>query len=99
LCAQQRPQYTQYIFNNYLLNPALSGIENYVDFKAGFRKQWSGIDDAPQTTFASAHWNLGRDYLWKNPLSMPEDSDDPMSRNYMQNYTASPSHSEWEQHS
>ncbi|MGF1926282.1 MAG: type IX secretion system membrane protein PorP/SprF, partial [Bacteroidia bacterium] len=21
--AQQRPQYTQYIFNNYLLNPAL----------------------------------------------------------------------------
>jgi type IX secretion system PorP/SprF family membrane protein len=93
LSAQQRPQYTQYIFNNYLLNPALSGIENYVDFKAGFRKQWSGIDDAPQTTFASAHWNLGDDYLWKNPLSMPEDSDDPMSRNYMQNYTASPSHS------
>ncbi|MDQ7949750.1 MAG: type IX secretion system membrane protein PorP/SprF [Pedobacter sp.] len=93
LFAQQRPQYTQYLFNNYLLNPALSGIENYVDFKAGFRKQWSGIKDAPQTTFAAAHWNLGDDYLWKNPLSMPEDSDDPMSRNYMQNYTASPSHS------
>jgi type IX secretion system PorP/SprF family membrane protein len=90
---QQRPQYTQYIFNNYLLNPALSGIENYVDFKAGFRKQWSGIDNAPQTAFASAHWNLGRDYLWKNPLSMPEDESDPMSRNYMQNYTASPAHS------
>lgn len=90
--AQQRPQYTQYIFNNYLLNPALSGIENYVDFKAGYRKQWSGINDAPETSFASAHWNLGSDYLWKNPLSLPEKGDDPMSQNYMQNYTASPAH-------
>ncbi|MFA6277159.1 MAG: type IX secretion system membrane protein PorP/SprF [Pedobacter sp.] len=89
---QQRPQYTQYIFNNYLLNPALSGIENYTDFKAGYRKQWSGIEGAPQTTFASAHWSLGSDYLWKNPLSMPEKGDDPMSDNYMQNYTASPAH-------
>ena len=89
---QQKPQYTQYIFNNFLLNPALSGIENYTDFKAGYRKQWSGIDNAPQTTFASAHWSLSPDYLWKNPLSMPEKGDDPMSDNYMQNYTASPSH-------
>jgi len=92
VCAQQRPQYTQYIFNNYLLNPALSGIENYTDFKAGFRKQWAGIDDSPQTTFASAHWALGGEYLWKNPLSLPERGNDPMSDNYMQNYTASPAH-------
>lgn len=90
--AQQRPQYTQYLFNNYLLNPALSGIENYVDFKVGLRNQWVGIDKAPRTSFASAHWNLGSDYLWKNPLSMPEKGDDPMSRSYMQNYTASPAH-------
>lgn len=90
--AQQKPQYTQYIFNNYLLNPALSGIENYTDFKAGFRKQWAGIDDSPQTTFAAAHWALGGQYLWKNPLSLPEKGEDPMSDNYMQNYTASPTH-------
>ncbi len=90
---QQKPQYTQYIFNNYLLNPALSGIENYTDFKAGYRRQWSGIDNAPQTTFASAHWSLGKDYLWKNPLSMPEKGEDPRSDDYDQNYTASPSHS------
>lgn len=89
---QQRPQYTQYIFNNYLLNPALSGIENYTDFKAGYRKQWSGIENSPQTSFAAAHWSLGGDYLWKNPLSQPEKGDDPMSQNYMQNYTASPAH-------
>lgn len=90
--AQQRPQYTQYIFNNYLLNPALSGMENYTDIKIGYRKQWTGIDDAPKTSFISANWKLGDDYLWRNPLSLPEDGGDPMARNYMQNYTASPSH-------
>jgi type IX secretion system PorP/SprF family membrane protein len=93
LCnAQQRPQYTQYVFNNYLLNPAISGIENYTDIKAGFRKQWAGIEGAPQTSFLTAHWNLGGAYLWRNALSLPDKGDDPMSRNYMQNYTSSPAH-------
>lgn len=90
--AQQRPQYTQYIFNNYLVNPAISGIENYTDIKIGYRQQWTGINDAPKTSFVSAHWKLGDDYLWRNSLSLPGNDDDPMSRNYMQNYTSSPSH-------
>ena len=38
LQAQQRPQYTQYILNNYILNPALSGIENYTDVKISGRE-------------------------------------------------------------
>lgn len=92
LFAQQRPHYTQYIFNNYLLNPAISGIENYTDLKIGYRQQWTGIDDAPKTTFAAAHWSLGKEYLWKNPLSLPEKEDHVMSDNYMQNYMASPAH-------
>jgi type IX secretion system PorP/SprF family membrane protein len=91
--AQQKPQYTQYIFNQYLLNPALSGIENYVDFKGGFRKQWAGINDAPKTTFVSAHWALGDNQLWSNALtSFPEQTGNPMDRSYTQNYTSSPSH-------
>lgn len=90
--AQQRPQYTQYIFNNYLLNPALSGIENYTDIKVGYRKQWVGIENAPQTSFVTANWKLGDDYVWKNALSLPDHGDNPMSRNYMQNYTSSPAH-------
>lgn len=91
--SQQKPQYTQYIFNQYLLNPALSGIENYVDFKAGYRKQWAGIADAPQTSFVSAHWVLGDNQLWSNALtSFPEQTGNPMDRSYTQNYTSSPSH-------
>lgn len=89
---QERPQYTQYIFNNYLLNPALGGIENYVDVKVGHRDQWAGLDGAPTTSFFSVHWALGDNYLWKNPLSLPEIGEDPMHKNYMQNYMSSPAH-------
>ncbi|TDG35872.1 type IX secretion system membrane protein PorP/SprF [Pedobacter changchengzhani] len=91
--AQQKPQYTQYIFNQYLLNPALSGIDNYVDFKGGFRKQWAGINGSPQTSFASVSWALGDQQLWSNALtSFPEQTGNPMDRNYTQNYTSSPAH-------
>ena len=91
--SQQKPQYTQYIFNQYLLNPALSGIENYLDFKGGYRKQWAGVSDAPQTSFVSANWALGDHQLWSNALTaFPEETGNPMDRNYMQNYMSSPSH-------
>lgn len=90
--AQQKPQYTQYIFNNFLLNPALSGMENYTDVKIGHRQQWEGINDAPRTSFVSAHMVLGDKYLWRNALSLPENGDPPMGRSYLQNYTSSPAH-------
>jgi type IX secretion system PorP/SprF family membrane protein len=92
LYAQQRPQYTQYLLNSYLLNPALSGIENYTDVKLGYRQQWAGLQDAPKTAFVSAHWALGDEYLWSNALSFEGDGNDPRSRSYTQNYTASPAH-------
>ncbi|WP_443938782.1 PorP/SprF family type IX secretion system membrane protein [Pedobacter sp. MW01-1-1] len=92
LYAQQRPQYSQYILNNYLLNPALSGIENYTDVKLGFRQQWTGLPDAPKTSFVSAQWALGDQYLWSNALSFEEKGNDPRSKNLQQTYTASPNH-------
>ena len=45
LAAQQKPGYTQYILNNYIINPAITGIENYTDVKMSYRNQWTGIDD------------------------------------------------------
>ena len=53
--AQQKPHYTQYILNNYILNPALSGIENYTDVKLSGRRQWVGLEGAPQTFYFSVH--------------------------------------------
>ncbi|GAB3829705.1 PorP/SprF family type IX secretion system membrane protein [Pontibacter rugosus] len=51
--AQQRAQYTQYVTNNYLANPAVGGIESYGDLRVGYRTQWSGLEGAPKTFYAS----------------------------------------------
>ena len=37
MTAQQKPVYTQYILNNYIVNPAVTGIENYTDVKISYR--------------------------------------------------------------
>lgn len=58
--AQQRPQYSQYMVNNYLLNPALSGIEDYADIRVSNRQQWVGLDGAPVTYYVSAHMPLNK---------------------------------------
>ncbi len=51
--AQQRPQYALYFQNNYILNPALSGIEEFYDTKLSYRSQWVGINGAPVTSYFS----------------------------------------------
>lgn len=89
---QQRPQYTQYIFNNYILNPAITGIENYMDLKIGYRNQWMGINDAPVTSSVSFHMPLGKTFLWSNANSFDEKGNNPMNRSYVQTYRASEPH-------
>jgi len=90
--AQQRPQYTQYIFNNFLLNPAISGIENYIDVKAGYRNQWRGLEGAPITSYISVNAPLGKKFLFGNATSFPEKGGNPMGRSYLQNYMAAEPH-------
>jgi type IX secretion system PorP/SprF family membrane protein len=91
--AQQRPQYTQYIFNNFILNPAISGIENYIDVKAGYRTQWQGLDGAPETSYISIHAPLGKNFLYGTSTSVPQSGgSNPNSRSYLHNYMASEPH-------
>ena len=47
---QQRPHYTQYVINPFIINPAIAGIDNYADLKMSVRDQWSGLNGAPKTT-------------------------------------------------
>lgn len=61
--AQQKPQYTQYLFNNYLLNPAFAGIDNYTDIKVGHRSQWTGLQGAPTTNYVSINTPIGKTIL------------------------------------
>lgn len=89
---QQRPQYTQYIFNNFLLNPGISGIENYIDVKAGYRNQWRGLEGAPITSYISVNAPLGKKFLFGSATSFPEQGGNPMGRSYLQNYMAAEPH-------
>jgi type IX secretion system PorP/SprF family membrane protein len=90
--AQQRPHYTQYILNNYILNPALSGIENYVDVKMSSRDQWVGLNGAPRTMYLTVHAPLGKKDYKTSATSYSVPGENPRGSNYWQNYTASEPH-------
>jgi type IX secretion system PorP/SprF family membrane protein len=47
--AQQLPQISQYMENDYVINPAVAGTEQYFDVNFMSRQQWVGITDAPRT--------------------------------------------------
>lgn len=58
--AQQRAQFTQYMNNNYILNPAAGGTEDFLDIKAAFRNQWIYLPGSPTTYYLSAHTPIGK---------------------------------------
>jgi len=57
--AQQLGQYSQYLNNQFILNPAAAGEHEYLDIDLSFRQQWVGFDNAPQNYYLSAHTQLG----------------------------------------
>jgi len=91
---QAKPSYTQYVLNNYILNPALTGIENYVDVKLSYRNQWTGIKGAPVTSYATIHGPIGKSDLRSSATSFkaPGDNDNPRSPEYWKQYTTSEPH-------
>lgn len=53
--AQQESQYSMYMFNQLLINPAVTGTEDYMDAKVGGRTQWVGVDGAPKNFYGTFH--------------------------------------------
>lgn len=49
LFAQQDEQYTQFMFNKLRYNPAYAGTQESPSITAIARKQWIGLDGAPQS--------------------------------------------------
>jgi type IX secretion system PorP/SprF family membrane protein len=93
LSAQQKPQYTQYIMNNYIINPALSGIENYTDIKLSHRLQWVGLQGAPVTTYLTINTPLGKNDNRQTSGTVPKPGENPRGKNYWENYEAAKPHS------
>lgn len=90
--AQQRPHYSQYVLNNYILNPALSGIENYTDLKLSARDQWVGFEGRPQTFYLSVHAPLGKKDYKTSATSFNVPGENPRGTAYWESYTASEAH-------
>jgi type IX secretion system PorP/SprF family membrane protein len=55
LQAQQLAQYSQYVFNQFSINPAVAGSKDCLDMRLGYRQQWVGYDGAPTTGWVSLH--------------------------------------------
>lgn len=52
---QQDPQYTQYMYNMNVINPAYAGSKGNLTLTSLYRQQWSGIEGAPETITVSGH--------------------------------------------
>lgn len=46
---QQLPLYSQYLYNKYLINPAVAGSDGYTSISLTAREQWVGYSGAPRT--------------------------------------------------
>ena len=53
--AQQLPQFTQFMYNNLVINPAYAGADGALSLTLLHRSQWTGVDQAPSTQSFSAH--------------------------------------------
>ncbi len=93
--AQQQPYYTQYMMNNFILNPALAGIENYWDCKLSYRNQWVGLNGAPTTLYLTINTPLGKtSYDYETPNTVPDlQAKNQGAKQFGMEYTAPPAHS------
>jgi type IX secretion system PorP/SprF family membrane protein len=57
--AQQDPQYTQYMYNTQVVNPAYAGSRETISIGGLYRSQWVGLDGAPKTFTLSGHSPIG----------------------------------------
>lgn len=91
--AQQRPHYTQYVLNTYIINPAVAGIENYWDVKLSHRHQWIGLDGAPVTTYITIQGPLKRnDFGRETATTFHTPGENPRGEAYWKDYSATDPH-------
>ena len=90
---QQRPHYTQYILNTFIINPAVAGIENYWDVKMSHRHQWVGLDGSPVTTYLTIQGPLKKsNYTRENPNTFHPSGENPRGHEYWEDYGATDPH-------
>lgn len=74
--AQQLPLFSQYMFNGFLVNPAVAGVDGYTAVTVTAREQWLSMKSAPKTHIVAFQTRLLRKSrvsrnrsVWKRFLS------------------------------
>ncbi len=70
--AQQSPQYSLFMLNPYVANPAYAGLENTLVATGVYRQQWSGLKGAPVTQHINAHMPL---YVIRSGVGLKVEND------------------------
>src|SRR5659263_223295 len=78
--AQQDAQYTQYMYNTIVVNPAYAGSRESMSIFALHRAQWVGFDGAPVTNTFSIHTPIKDTHLGLG-LSIVNDRIGPLTEN------------------
>lgn len=65
MSSQQQSQYTQFVLNKYIFNPAYAGLDFSVSANLMYRNQWDGIDGNPRDISLNAHLPF---YLWSGAI-------------------------------
>ncbi|MBC7915004.1 MAG: type IX secretion system membrane protein PorP/SprF [Pyrinomonadaceae bacterium] len=73
--SQQDPQYSQYMFNTLVINPAYSGYRETLNVSMLHRDQWTGFDGAPKTQSVILDGTFGKDKKVGLGLSLVNDKD------------------------
>lgn len=63
--AQQTPSYTQFVLNQYALNPAVAGTNIGLEATVGSRIQWVGMPNAPLTNFGSVTFGWRKNFSYR----------------------------------
>lgn len=64
--SQQLPLYSQYLYNKFLINPAVAGSDGYTSVNLTAREQWVGYSGAPRTfSFSWQTRMLKRSFILK----------------------------------
>lgn len=74
------------------MNPALTGIESYIDAKIATRQQWVGLQNAPQTNYFTIHMPIGNTDDWGGATSFGMVGENPLGKSYKSDYKASDPH-------
>jgi type IX secretion system PorP/SprF family membrane protein len=86
--AQQLSMYSQYYWNDYVINPAFTGIKNSPRIQLGYRNQWSGFQGAPKTYTVGGHTGFEKQKMGLGGMFFMDDQGGAIRQNgFMLNYS------------